>query len=226
MDLKRVVLCREIISVHVSTFMTRTAFVAGWPYCRGHDSSCEQGHTPGIRLWLGKPLQCVLIQHDWNSKRKNITCGSLPVLQAASLLKKTEGVVTLVVCNPNKVKEEEKKAADAEVNSATPALEPSAAATGVSPAPKEPEKPSESHMPPHSIHFCDSCWFVLQLYWPVAVKYEILNTYIELPVHKEIYVELETICVWSDCIQRGKTVHKDRCQCPSFMYFAFLWGGA
>ncbi|PNF36058.1 hypothetical protein B7P43_G12759 [Cryptotermes secundus] len=60
---------------------------------------------------------------------------------AASLLKKTEGVVTLVVCNPNKVKEEEKKAADAEVNSATPALEPSAAATGVSPAPKEPEKP-------------------------------------------------------------------------------------
>lgn len=28
---------------------------------------------------------------------------------AASLLKKTEGIVTLVVCNPNKTKEEEKK---------------------------------------------------------------------------------------------------------------------
>jgi hypothetical protein len=28
----------------------RTACVAGWSYCRGHDTGCEQGHTPGIRL--------------------------------------------------------------------------------------------------------------------------------------------------------------------------------
>jgi hypothetical protein len=65
-------------------------------------------------------------------------------------------VVTLVVCNPNKAKEEEKKAAEADVHSVAPTAEPSAvAAAAASPAPKEPEKPSESSTPPHSIHCCD-----------------------------------------------------------------------
>jgi hypothetical protein len=67
----------------------------------------------------------------------------LSLLQAASLLKRTEGVVTLVVCNPNKAKEEEKKAVEADVCSPTPTPQPSAVV--VSPAPKEPEKPSEFH---------------------------------------------------------------------------------
>lgn len=64
-------------------------------------------------------------------------------LQAATLLKKTEGVVTLVVCNPNKAKEEEKKAVETDVCSPTPT--PQLSAVIVSPTPKEPEKPSKSH---------------------------------------------------------------------------------
>ncbi|XP_069682015.1 multiple PDZ domain protein-like isoform X7 [Periplaneta americana] len=67
---------------------------------------------------------------------------------AASLLKKTEGVVTLVVCNPNKVKEEEKKAAEVDIRSPTPTPQPSA--TAVPPAPKEPEKPRLLPKPPLS----------------------------------------------------------------------------
>lgn len=65
------------------------------------------------------------------------------VLQAATLLKKTEGVVTLVVCNPNKAKDEEKKTVEADVRSPTPT--PQSSAVVVPPTPKEPEKPSESH---------------------------------------------------------------------------------
>jgi hypothetical protein len=62
------------------------------------------------------------------------------VFQAASLLKKTEGVVSLVVCNPNKVKEGEKKAAEGGAN-----VSSSKSAAAVAPSRKEPEKPSESH---------------------------------------------------------------------------------
>jgi hypothetical protein len=64
-------------------------------------------------------------------------------LQAASLLKKTEGVVSLVVCNPNKVKEDEKKAAEVDGSSIST---PQSIAAAVPSLRKEPEKPSESHI--------------------------------------------------------------------------------
>lgn len=67
------------------------------------------------------------------------------VFQAASLLKKTEGMVSLVVCNPNKVKEGEKKAAEAGPNVSSCISAPHSSAAAVSHAPKDPEKPSESH---------------------------------------------------------------------------------
>ncbi|CAH1392547.1 unnamed protein product [Nezara viridula] len=44
---------------------------------------------------------------------------------AASLLKKTEGVVTLVVCNPNRAREEEKKYGD------IPLASPSTSTSGI-----------------------------------------------------------------------------------------------
>jgi hypothetical protein len=72
-------------------------------------------------------------------------------VQAASLLKKTEGVVTLVVCNPNKAKEEEKNPVEADIHSPTPTPQPSvtaaaaAVAAAVPPISKELDKPSEYH---------------------------------------------------------------------------------
>jgi hypothetical protein len=94
-------------------------------------------------------------------------------LQAASLLKKTEGVVSLVVCNPNKVKEEEKKAAGAGTNVISSISAPHSSAAALLPSPKEPEKSSESHITMfHSL--CSvglSCCFV---------NYKILNMDIEL----------------------------------------------
>jgi hypothetical protein len=74
------------------------------------------------------------------------------VFQAASLLKKTEGVVSLVVCNPNKVKEDEKKAAETGTNASSSISGPQSSAAAVSPSPKEPEKPSESD---------DTMWLML-----------------------------------------------------------------
>lgn len=67
------------------------------------------------------------------------------VFQAASLLKKTEGVVSLVVCNPNKVKEDEKKAADAGATVSSSISAPHSGAAAASHSPKDPEKPSECH---------------------------------------------------------------------------------
>jgi len=96
------------------------------------------------------------------------------VFQAASLLKKTEGMVSLVVCNPNKVKEDEKKAAEAgaTVSSSISAPHPTAAA--VPHSAKDPEKPSESHNAMfHSLWLmlvCLSCFFL---------TYKISNMYIE-----------------------------------------------
>jgi hypothetical protein len=95
------------------------------------------------------------------------------LLQAASLLKKTEGVVSLVVCNPNKVKEDEKKAAEAEANVSSSLSAPQSSAAAVLPSPKEPEKPSESH-----ITMFHSLWFVGL--FCCFVNYKILNMYIEL----------------------------------------------
>lgn len=66
---------------------------------------------------------------------------ALFLIQAAALLKKTEGVVTLVVCNPNKAKEEDKKK-DGDGGKG----EPGAKTDGRTPTPvppKEPEKPSQ-----------------------------------------------------------------------------------
>ncbi|XP_063241818.1 multiple PDZ domain protein isoform X2 [Bacillus rossius redtenbacheri] len=62
---------------------------------------------------------------------------------AASLLKKTEGIVTLVVCNPNKAKEEDRKAepGGAAVPDAKGARSPTPTKAGAAPALKEPEKP-------------------------------------------------------------------------------------
>jgi hypothetical protein len=40
----------HITSLHVFMFIMRSTCVAGRPHCRRHDSSCEQGHAPGIRL--------------------------------------------------------------------------------------------------------------------------------------------------------------------------------
>lgn len=57
--------------------------------------------------------------------------------QAASLLKKTEGLVTLVVCNPNKAREEDRVSLGTlETRGSTPNRSPT-------PTPKEPEKTSE-----------------------------------------------------------------------------------
>lgn len=67
------------------------------------------------------------------------------VFQAASLLKKTEGMVSLVVCNPNKVKEDEKKVAEAGATVSSSISTPHSGAATVSHSPKDPEKPSESH---------------------------------------------------------------------------------
>ena len=67
------------------------------------------------------------------------------VFQAASLLKKTEGMVSLVVCNPNKVKEDEKKAAEAGPTVSSSISTPHSGTAAVSHSPKDPEKPSESH---------------------------------------------------------------------------------
>lgn len=67
------------------------------------------------------------------------------VFQAASLLKKTEGMVSLVVCNPNKVKEDEKKSAEVGANVTSSISAPQSSAAAVSHSPKDPEKPSESH---------------------------------------------------------------------------------
>ncbi|KAJ9587720.1 hypothetical protein L9F63_018847, partial [Diploptera punctata] len=52
---------------------------------------------------------------------------------AASLLKKTEGVVTLVVCNPNKAKEEEKKTTEI-VNARSPTPTPQQSSIAPTPA--------------------------------------------------------------------------------------------
>lgn len=61
----------------------------------------------------------------------------MALFQAASLLKETKGMVNLVVCNPNKAKEEERKAADGKLNAK--------GSTARSPTPTQPavpEKPS------------------------------------------------------------------------------------
>lgn len=55
-------------------------------------------------------------------------------------MKKTEGVVSLVVCNPNKAKQEDEK--QPTVN-ATPATTANARSPTPSQVPKEPEKPSQ-----------------------------------------------------------------------------------
>ncbi|XP_046997593.1 multiple PDZ domain protein-like isoform X3 [Schistocerca americana] len=59
---------------------------------------------------------------------------------AASLLKKTEGVVTLIVCNPNKAKQEEEKKNATGTPSPGESMPVQQAS---SPTPKEPEKPKE-----------------------------------------------------------------------------------
>jgi hypothetical protein len=94
------------------------------------------------------------------------------VFQAASLLKKTEGVVSLVVCNPNKVKEDEKKAAEAgpNISSSISAPQSSAAASH---SPKDPEKPSESHNTMFHL-----LWLMLVCF-AFFVNYKILNMCIE-----------------------------------------------
>jgi len=83
---------------------------------------------------------------------------------AASLLKKTEGMVSLVVCNPNKVKEDEKKAAEAGATVSSSISTPHSGAATVSHSPKDPEKPKllpkpqlsslkpQKPPPPKSIH--------------------------------------------------------------------------
>lgn len=43
------ILCAFVLSCS-SVGLYMCACFAGWPHCRGHDSGCEQGHTPGIRL--------------------------------------------------------------------------------------------------------------------------------------------------------------------------------
>ena len=78
------------------------------------------------------------------------------VFQAASLLKKTEGMVSLVVCNPNKVKEDEKKAVEGGATVSSSISAPQSSAAAASHSPKDPEKPSESHI----TMFC-SLWLML-----------------------------------------------------------------
>lgn len=89
------------------------------------------------------------------------------VFQAASLLKKTEGIVSLVVCNPNKVKEDEKKVAETGVNVSSSISAPQSsaaapAAAAASHSPKDPEKPSESQNTMlHSLSLMLVCFAVL-----------------------------------------------------------------
>lgn len=59
------------------------------------------------------------------------------------MLKKTEGVVSLVVCNPNKAKKEEEEKQKAEATTTPSSGQPARSPTPNQATPKQPEKPSQ-----------------------------------------------------------------------------------